>query len=164
MTRIYLPATAADLAELNATGVLPVGDAYTVTDGLRAELADGAGEADDESCEYTALTSAAYASLFRIAEHTGTARRRVVVAADVPPGTVRGVELALVEVTTPVELAAVAAVHVDADVPEVTRLVTEAAAAIAADEDAEATADSLDGHDLEWYAPSELGDLVDSLS
>lgn len=162
MTRIYLPATAADLAELRASGVLPVTDAYTVTGGLRAELA-ATGEDDDESCEYAALTSAAYASLFRLAEHDGAARRRIVVAADVAPGAVREVELALVEVTTPVALKSIASVHVDGDEPEVTRFVAAAAAEIAAGELSEATADSLDGHDLEWYAPSELGDLVDSL-
>lgn len=162
MTRIYLPATAADLAELHASGSLPVTDAYTVTDGLRAELA-GTGEDDDESCEYAALTSAAYASLFRLADHPGAAKRRIVVAADVAPGSVKDVELALVEVVAPVELASVAAVHVDGDGPEVSRLVAAAVAEVGAGEIAEATADSLDGHDLGWYAPSELGDLVDSL-
>lgn len=163
MTRIYLPATAADLAELHATGALPVTDAYTVTGALRAELAT-TGEDDDESCEFAALTSAAYASLFRLADHPGAAKRRIVVAADVAPGSVKDVELALVEVTEPVRLAAVAAVHVDGDEPEVARLVGSAVAEVEAGEIEEATADSLDAHDLEWYAPSELGDLVDSLS
>ncbi|HEY1179093.1 MAG TPA: hypothetical protein VGF17_23310 [Phytomonospora sp.] len=163
MTRIYLPATAADLAELRASGGLPVTDAYAVTDALRAELA-AAGETDEESCEYTALVSAAHASLFRLAELPGAAARRIVVAADVEPGAVREVASGLVEVTAPVTVKAVASVHVDGDGPEVARLVAAAIAEIGDGEVSETTADSLDGHDLEWYAPSELGDLVDSLS
>ncbi|MEV0648997.1 hypothetical protein AB0I28_27460 [Phytomonospora sp. NPDC050363] len=163
MTRIYLPATEADLAALRDTGSLPVSGAYAVTDELRTELAENGGTADEELCEYVAFTSAAYGSLVRIAARPESAHRRVVVAADLPDAALRPGGPGLFEVDAPVPLKAVAAVHVDSDEPEVTRLVDEAVAELSGGGVAEATADSLDGHDLEWYAPSELSDLVDSL-
>jgi len=43
-------------------------------------------------------------------------------------------------------------------------LVAKARGELAAAGDAEATADSLDAHDLEWYDPSELAVLCEELS
>jgi len=61
-----------------------------------------------------------------------------------------------------VPLAAVAAVHVDsvdaeADIAAAADVVEEA---LAGDPDAQFTVDSAEDHELEWYDPTELGQLV----
>lgn len=163
VTRIYLPATAADIDELHRTGELPVEDAYAVTDELRAELAEDGRPADEEYCEYVALSSAAYASLLRLTDRPADPDRRAAVSADVPAKDLRAVDTGVYEVLRPVALREVAAVHVDGDGEEVRELVARARGELASGGDAEATSDSLDGHDLEWYDPSELAELCAEL-
>ncbi|GAA2925915.1 hypothetical protein GCM10020221_22320 [Streptomyces thioluteus] len=76
-----------------------------------------------EELEYAALGRAALGSLRRLAADPGAARRRVVVAVDVPDAEVavdpdRGLDrdaVGEVRLARPVRLAKAAAVHVDAD-------------------------------------------------
>src|SRR4051812_35961426 len=119
--RVYVPLTLTGLAEAHKTGELGTGPlvAYAVTPGLREwYLSD-----DIEELEYAALSRAALGSLRLLAADPGAARRRVVVAFDVPEGAAtadpdRGLDpaaLGEVRVAGPVRMAKAAAVHVDAD-------------------------------------------------
>jgi hypothetical protein len=164
LTRVYVPATMPALAELCRRGTLAAHlDAHAVTPELREWYAEG----DDEELEYVAFTRAAQDSL-RLLRHAPAApRRRVVVSVDVPAATVRRKDRelgsSLVVVDGPVALAAVAAVHVDgpsaaADITAAADVVEEA---IAGDPDAQYTVDGAEDHELEWYDPTELGQLID---
>ncbi|GGZ21690.1 DUF6912 family protein [Streptomyces poonensis] len=166
--RVYVPLTLPGLAEAYKTGELGDGPfvAYAVTPALREwYLSD-----DIEELEYAALNRAALASLRLLAVDPGSARRRVVVAADVPDGAAvadpdRGLDpaaLGEVRVSGPVPLAKAAAVHVDADDAEAD--VSAAAAALGAadqgDDDAQFTVDGAGDHELLWYATQEIPNLV----
>ncbi|MGI5245315.1 DUF6912 family protein [Dactylosporangium sp. CA-139066] len=163
LTRVYLPATLAQLAVLRESGELPPPvEAHAVTPALREWYAEG----DEEELEYVAFTRAAQSAL-RLLRHDAKApRRRVVVSADLP-GTVlkmTGLELgsSLVEVSTRVALRTVAAIHVDGqaaegDVSAAADVVEEAEAG---DPDAQFTVDGAEDHELEWYDPSEIDQLV----
>src|SRR5262245_42398054 len=118
--RVYVPLTLSGLAEAYKTGELGAGAvlAYAVTPPLREwYLSD-----DIEELEYAALSRAALASLRLLAAEPGAARRRAVVAVDVPDGAAvadpdRGLDpaaLGEVRVAGSVPLAKAAAVHVDA--------------------------------------------------
>ncbi|NDZ86897.1 hypothetical protein G3I23_15230, partial [Streptomyces sp. SID10115] len=82
--RVYVPLTLPRLAEAHEAGELGPGPlvAYAVTPALREWYVSD----DIEELEYAALNRAAAASLRLIAGDPGAARRRVVVAADVPDG------------------------------------------------------------------------------
>ncbi|MET7393544.1 hypothetical protein ABZS66_08635 [Dactylosporangium sp. NPDC005572] len=163
LTRVYLPATLAQLAVLRESGELPPpAEAHAVTPALREWYAEG----DEEELEYVAFTRAAQAAL-RLLRHDGKApRRRVVVSADLPGAalTMNGLDLgsSRVEVGGKVPLRVVAAIHVDgadaeADVAAAAEVVEEAEAG---DPDAQFTVDGAEDHELEWYDPSELDQLV----
>src|SRR5256885_14945730 len=80
--RVYIPTTLPGLAEAHKAGELgpaPL-DAYAVTPALREWYVSD----DIEELEYAALSRAAQASLRLVAGDPKAARRRVVVAADVP--------------------------------------------------------------------------------
>ncbi|MFF7985540.1 DUF6912 family protein [Streptomyces sp. NPDC007901] len=166
--RVYVPLTLPGLAEAHKTGELGTGPfvAYAVTPALREwYLSD-----DMEELEYAALSRAALASLRLLAAEPGAARRRVVVAVDVPDGTAaadpdRGLDpaaLGEVRVTGTVALAKAAAVHVDSDDAE--EDVTAAAGALAAadggDDDAQFVVDGAEDHELLWYATQEIPNLM----
>ncbi|MET9088773.1 hypothetical protein ABZX77_44015 [Streptomyces sp. NPDC004237] len=166
--RVYVPLTLPGLAEAHKTGELGTGPfvAYAVTPALREwYLSD-----DMEELEYAALNRAALASLRLLAAEPGAARRRVVVAVDVPDGTAaadpdRGLDpaaLGEVRVTGTVALARAAAVHVDSDDAE--EDVTAAAGALAAadggDDDAQFVVDGAEDHELLWYATQEIPNLM----
>lgn len=166
--RVYVPLTLPGLAEAHKTGELGTGPfvAYAVTPALREwYLSD-----DMEELEYAALNRAALASLRLLAAEPGAARRRVVVAVDVPDGTAtadpdRGLDpaaLGEVRVTGTVALAKAAAVHVDSDDAE--EDVTAAAGALAAadggDDDAQFVVDGAEDHELLWYATQEVPNLM----
>ncbi len=168
--RVYVPLTLPGLAEAYKTGELGGGPftAYAVTPALREwYLSD-----DIEELEYAALSRAALASLRLLAVDPAAARRRVVVAVDVPDGAAvadpdRGLDpaaLGEVRVSGPVPLAKAAAVHVDADDAETD--VSAAAAALGAadqgDDDAQFTVDGAEDHELLWYATQEIPNLVGS--
>ena len=161
--RVYLPATLPVLATLKERGELdPPGEAHAVTPHLREWYAEG----DDEELEYVAFTRAAQGALRLLRSDTFAPRRRVVVSVDVPASAVRGSDLELgssrVDVCGAVPLGAVAAIHVDGvraerDVAAAAEVVTEA---LAGDPDAQFIVDGAEDHELEWYDPSELGQLA----
>jgi hypothetical protein len=162
-TRVYLPATLAQLAVLRESGELPPPtEAHAVTPSLREWYAEG----DEEELEYVAFTRAAQSAL-RLLRHDAKApRRRVVISAELPAVQVKmdGLELgsSLVDISGRVALRTVAAIHVDgqaaeADVAAAADVVEEAEAG---DPDAQFTVDGAEDHELEWYDPTELDTLV----
>jgi hypothetical protein len=162
--RVYLPATLAALAILKERGELePPSEAHAVTPELREWYAEG----DEEELEYVAFTRAAQGALRLLRQDPKAPRRRVVISVDVPSQGIRrraDQELgsSLVWVLDAVPLSAVAAVHVDGreaepDVAAAADVVDEA---VAGDPDAQFTVDGAEDHELEWYDPTELGQLV----
>ena len=164
--RVYLPSTTTGLAELLESGV--VGPApltgFAVTPGLREWYLDE----DAEALEYAATMEAARGSLRLLDSDPAAARRRVVIAADVPDGavTVRDdLDRGVVRIAEPVALAAVASVHADdADAEQV--VATAADSIIAADlgdPSAQEQVDDAEGYELAWYANQEIAALLASL-
>ncbi|GAA0796521.1 DUF6912 family protein [Spirilliplanes yamanashiensis] len=160
--RVYVPATVPLLGLLRETGELAARHAHAVTPSLREWYAEG----DEEELEYVAFTRAAQAALQLLRHDPKAPRRRVVISADVPAGSLVREEVELgssdVVLAQPVPLRAVAAIHVDSasagdDVAAAADVVEEA---LAGDPDAQFTVDSAEDHELEWYAPDELGDLL----
>lgn len=164
--RIYLPATSTMLRELDATGELAGAPltAWAVTPGLREWYRDD----DAEALEYAAMTDAARGSLRLLDADASAARRRVVVAADLPDDTVEirdDLDRGVVSLTRSVPISAVASVHVDD--PEAESTVAAAADAVIAadlgDEASQERVDDAEGFELAWYATQEIGHLLDSL-
>ncbi|MDT5036707.1 MAG: hypothetical protein QOE03_1892 [Micromonosporaceae bacterium] len=162
--RVYLPATLPMLATLKNGGALdPPSEAHAVTPTLREWYAEG----DDEELEYVAFTRAAQGALRLLRHDPRAPRRRVVVSIDIPTtGTRRREEQelgsSLVWVLDAVPLAVVAAIHVDSasaepDIAAAAEVVDEAAAG---DPDAQFTVDGAEDHELEWFDPTELGQVV----
>lgn len=142
LVRVYLPMVWADL---RATGTMPThGTGHAVTSAVRAADPDG----DAEDWEFTAFLDAAASALDLLPGTTPT--RRVLVAADLDPSTVRPASGSVVEVPPAVDVADVAAVHVDDD---------QAAPVVAAVLGG-GSADLLDDVALEWYHPDELDALL----
>jgi uncharacterized protein DUF6912 len=164
LVRVYVPATVPMLAGLRAAGSLGTGPtiAHAVTPALREWYAEG----DEEELEYVAFTRAAQAALRLLRHDPSAPRRRVVVSADVASAglTAADVELgsSTVRLSEPVQLAEVAAVHVDVDAAadEVAAAAEVVEEALAGDPDAQFTVDGAEDHELEWYAVSELDDLI----
>ncbi|MHC0433446.1 DUF6912 family protein [Streptomyces sp. O3] len=166
--RVYVPLTLSGLAAAHQAGELGPGPltAYAVTPSLREWYVTG----DIEELEYAALSRAAAGSLRLIAGDPAAARRRVVVAVDVPDSDAaadpdRGLDpgaLGEVRIAAAVPLAKAAAVHVDAD--EAEEDVTAAAAALGAadqgDDDAQFTVDGAEDHELLWFATQEIPNLI----
>lgn len=166
--RVYVPLTLSGLAEAHKNGELDPGSlgAYAVTPALREWYVSD----DIEELEYAALNRAAQASLRMLAGHPEIARRRVVVAVDVPDGAAvadpdRGLgqsSLGEVRVAGPVPLSKAAAVHVDAADAEAD--IAAAAAALGAadqgDDDAQFTVDGAEDHDLMWFGVQEIPHLI----
>ncbi|WP_406148476.1 DUF6912 family protein [Streptomyces sp. NBC_01012] len=166
--RVYVPLTLSGLATAHRAGEVGPGPqtAYAVTPGLREWYVSD----DIEELEYAALNRAASASLRLIAGRPQEARRRVVVALDVPDGAaVADPDLALdasslgeVRIADAVALSKAAAVHVDADDAE--KDVAAAAAALGAadlgDDDARFTVDGAEDHELLWFGIQEIPGLI----
>jgi hypothetical protein len=167
--RVYLPATTTVLRTLVDDGVLPgPHTAFAVTPELRGfyELSD----TDTEELEYAALVGAARASLRLIDVDLSAARRRVVLAVDVPdtavtpiddPDTDRGA----VRIEGDLRLQEVASAHIDgadaeADVRAAVNVVIEADLG---SDDAQFVVDQAEGHELAWYANQEIGPALDLL-
>ena len=169
--RVYLPATTSVLRTLVDEGRLtgPL-TAFAVTPNLREFYALSDAGADEEELEYAALLAAARASLRLIDVDPSAARRRVVVAADVPDSAVAEVEdpdadRGAVRITGNVALADVASAHVDGaeaedDVRAAVNVVLEADLG---SEDAQFVVDQAEGHELAWYATQEIGALLELL-
>ncbi|WP_426507765.1 DUF6912 family protein [Dactylosporangium sp. McL0621] len=163
LTRVYLPATLAQLAVLRESGELPPPtEAHAVTPSLREWYAEG----DEEELEYVAFTRAAQSALRMLRHDAKAPRRRVVLSADLPGTMVKlnGLDLgsSQVEISGRVALSTVAAIHVDghdaeADVAAAADVVEEAEAG---DPDAQFTVDGAEDHELEWYDPTELDELI----
>jgi hypothetical protein len=163
LVRVYLPATIAHLGPLRGKEpLIPPPMAHAVTPDLREWYAEG----DEEELEYVAFTRAAQEALRLLRHEPQAKRRRVVISADVPAAGVkradRDLGSSLVQVTGPVAFEAIAAIHVDsADAEEA---VAAAAAvveeAVAGDPDAQFTVDGAEDHELEWYDPSELDQVL----
>jgi hypothetical protein len=166
--RVYVPTTLPGLAEAHKTGELGPGPlvAYAVTPALREWYVSD----DIEELEYAALSRAAAASLRLLAGDPATARRRVVVAAEVPdqeavadPDQVLGASgLGEVRIASAVPLAKAAAVHVDADdaVGDVSAAADALGAADQGDDDAQFTVDGAEDHELLWYGVQEIPNLI----
>ena len=162
--RVYIPSTLRLLSvacTAGESGPAPL-TAYAVTPALREWYAEG----DDEELEYAAMAQAARASVGLLAADPETARRRVVVAAEVsavPPAD-GSVELgdARLELQVVIPWTTVAAVHLDA--AGAAAVVGKAAdlwdAAQNGDDDALFALDSCEGEDLLWYATQEIPDLL----
>jgi hypothetical protein len=161
--RVYLAATLPMLARARAAGEVEAVAAHAVTPALREWYVEG----DEEELEYVAFTRAAQDALRLLHTDTDAARRRVVVSVDVPAHSIRAVDGDLgssaVQVSTPVTLDIVAAIHVDdADAePAVAAAAEVVDQAAAGDPDAQFTVDGAEDHELLWYAPSELADVLD---
>ena len=162
LVRVYVPATVPMLAGLKADAKLGAEVAHAVTPALREWYAEG----DEEELEYVAFTRAAQAALQLIRHDPAAPRRRVVVSADVPVTALIREEVELgsstVRLAQPVAFAEVASIHVDsADAAEsvaaAADVVEEAAAG---DPDAQFTVDGAEDHELEWYAVTELDELL----
>jgi len=161
--RVYLAATIPLLAQLERDGRFEPAEGYAVTPSLREWYPEG----DEEELEYAALTAAARGSLRLLAGRPDAARRRVVVAADVPDTRVAvpggpGQEPGVIGITGAVRLADVASLHVDEATAEsaVTSAIGALAAAEEGDPGALAAVEAAEDHDLLWYGTQELRDLV----
>jgi hypothetical protein len=161
---VYLPATSTTLRQLGEESRLaevPL-TAFAVTVGLREWYSDD----DIEELEYAAARMAARASLRLLDVDAAAARRRAVVSADVPDATVTvrdDLDHGVVYIGEPVPLSLVAAVHVD-DQDAEAAVTVAAAVVLEADlglESAQDTVDDAEGYELSWYAPHELGDVLE---
>jgi hypothetical protein len=135
---------------------------YAVTPALREWYSSG----DMEELEYVAMMHAARESLRLLAADPAAPRRRVVLAAEVADRQISASagfdEPALVEISSPVVLRDIVSGLVDD--PDAGADLADAIAALpnadAGDEDAQFVVDGADGHELQWYATQELGDLT----
>lgn len=164
--RVYLPATTTILAELLAAGEIAGAPltAFAVTPELREYYVDD----DADELEYAALSEAARASLRLVDADEGAARRRVVIAADVPDAQVQvrdDLDRAVVQLSHPLPMSVIASAHVDDAAAEAT--VRAAAEAIIAadlgDPGSQDTVDDAEGNELSWYATQEIGTLLELL-
>ena len=169
--RIYLPATTTVLRRLVDEGSLPgPHTAFAVTPRLQEFYAVSSSDADTEELEYAALLSAARASLRLLDVDPGAARRRVVIAADVPDLAVTPIDdvdtdHGAVRITGDVGLRDVASAHVDGadaedDVRAAVNVVLEADLG---SDDAQFVVDQAEGHELAWYATQEIGPALELL-
>lgn len=160
--RVYVPATFTLLRTLLEAGALSPAHAFAVTPAVREWYAEGG----EEELEYAALREAATASLRLLDVDPLAARRRVVVAVDVPDQEVTArpdLDRAVVALGAPVPLSAVAAVHADGSEAEDA---VRAAARVVLDADlgsteAQSVVDDTEGYELGWYATQEIGLLVE---
>ncbi|GGU64527.1 DUF6912 family protein [Streptomyces lavendofoliae] len=166
--RVYVPLTLPGLAQAHKAGELGPGPltAYAVTPGLREWYVSD----DIEELEYAALSRAAAASLRMLAADPSVARRRVVVAVDVPDGAAVAdpdgpldpSSVGEVRIARAVALTKAAAVHADADDAEAD--VSAAAEALGAadhgDDDAQFVVDGAEDHELLWFGVQEIPALI----
>lgn len=162
--RIYVPATLAQLRVLLDDGILDGQSgitAYAVTGSLRQWFQSG----DEEELEYAATSDAAYAAIHLLALDAKLPMRRAVLAADINSSLVRPapeVARAAVRIEGPIKLTQIESVLVDGD--EAVEDVAIAARVIVkselGDQDAEFLVSQAQGHELLWYAASEIPELL----
>jgi hypothetical protein len=155
------------LARLVSDGMLSATPltAFAVTPGLREWYVDD----DIEELEYAASAEAARASLRLIAADPAAARRRVVIAADVPDASVTvrdDLDRGVVRVDAAIELTACASVHADdADAEQAVAAASRVIdVADLGDEAAEDIVGDAEGFELSWYATQEIEDLLGQLA
>jgi hypothetical protein len=163
--RVYLPATLPLLARLRADQRLmpPSGDTgHAVTPELREWYAEG----DEEELEYVAFTRAAQDSLHLLRHDPQAPARRVVIAVDLPAGGAvpvdRDLGSSVVRLSEQVTMAEVASIHVDGKdaEPDVRAAADAVVEAAAGDPDAQFTVDGAEDHELAWYDPTELDQIL----
>lgn len=169
--RVYLPATTTVLGTLvDEERLEGPRTAFAVTAQLRRFYAVSDAEADVEELEYAALRTAARASLRLLDLDPVAARRRVVIAADVPDAAVQPLDdgdadAGAVRVTADMLLADVASAHIDG--AEAERDVAAAVAVVLeadlGSDDARFVVDQTEGHELGWYATQEIGPALELL-
>jgi hypothetical protein len=157
--RVYLPTTLGGLRDALAAGAIDGETAFAVTPALREWYTEG----DQEELEYAATAAAARAALRLLG--AGDAPRRVVLAADLPDGQARpapGGDRAEVRLSEAVPLRLVASALVDDATAQddVRRAVAALPAADAGDDDAVFVVESVEDHELGWYAVQELPGLL----
>lgn len=163
--RIYLPSTTTELARLRDTEELPgPRSATAVTDAFRDFYLDP----DVDELEYLALREAAQLSLRMIDADFTAARRRVVIAAEVPDAAIRldpSNGRGSVRLETGLSLAEVVSVHMDDAQAEsaVSAATTVVIEADLGSVDAQFLVDETEAHELGWYATQELGPLLELL-
>ncbi len=164
--RLYVPATSTTLRRLLDTGLVPGPvTAFAVTPAFREWYREG----DEEELEYAAGAEAARACLRLLDADPAAARRRVVLAVDVPASQAEvrdDVDRGVVRVVSEISVADVAAVLIDDVGAEqtVARAVGAIDRADLGDAAAEEAVDDAEGHELAWYATQELGELVTELT
>lgn len=161
MSRVYLPTTLAGLRAALEAGSIDAASGFAVTPALREWYVEG----DLEELEYAATTAAARASLGLLAARDGSAPRRVVLAVDLADDAVQPapeLDRAAVRLSAPVPWQAVESALVDdpSAADDVLSAIAALPAAEAGDDDAAFTVDSVDDHELGWYAVQELSALV----
>src|SRR4051812_17379561 len=173
--RVYLPATTTVLRTLVDDGRLPgPSTAFAVTPGLREFYAVSEAEADTEELEYAALLTAARASLRLLDVDPLAARRRVVLAADVPDDAVEvkddpardpDADRGTVRVSADIGVRDVASAHIDsADAGDDVRAAVNVVLEVdLGSDDAQFVVDQAEGHELAWYATQEIGPALDLL-
>ena len=162
--RIYVPATLAHLRALlddNAFDLEGGITAFAVTGALRQWFQSG----DEEELEYAATSDAAYAALRFLAADSQLPMRRVVIAADINSSLVHGapdLARAAVQIEGPLKLSQVESILVDGDdaIPDVTIAARVFSKSETGDSDAEFLVSQAEGHELLWYAASEISELV----
>lgn len=172
MTRIYLPGTVSSLRELTDGKLLSDTDAYemplasiahAVTASVRQHSPDASAE---EDLEYVAFSRAAVAAIDLLARQRDPLPVRVVVAADVPPKFLAELNEAeddsRVRIDGHIPANKVAAIHVDAEEArgDVAAAASSWVKAMEGDEAALAEVETVEDHELEWYHPMELPDLI----
>lgn len=176
--RVYLPATLPLLRTWLAAGQAPAGTAgRAVTPALRGWYnASPSGDPDDdEELEWAASVLAARDCLALLAEDPSAPRRRVVVAVDIAPEAVTGVdrdpddgseERGAVLLAVPPSVSVWAAALVDEEAAGAVVIAAIAALPAAHDaadgthEDALLALGDADDAELLWWAPAELAALV----
>ncbi|HEV7194202.1 MAG TPA: hypothetical protein VGN35_13465 [Jatrophihabitantaceae bacterium] len=164
--RVYLPATTELLRALVADGELGPAPltGFAVTPGLREWYVDD----DIEELEYAASLEAARASLRLVDADPSAARRRVVVAADVPDTALSvrdDLDRGVVQARAAVSLADIASVHIDdADAESAVAAAAEAVVrADLGDSTAQDLVDDVEGFELSWYATQEIAAVLGHL-
>ncbi len=162
--RVYLPASTTVLRQLLESGEIgsPPLTGFAVTPGLREWYSDD----DDEALEYAATMEAARGSLRLLDADPSAARRRVVLAVEIPDASVSvrdDIDRGVVQVDVAVPMRWVESAHVD-DKDAEGAVAAAADAVIEADLGSEEAQDALDdaeGFELNWYATQEIAILLE---
>lgn len=163
LVRVYVPATVPMIAALRDSAELPApAGAHAVTPSLREWYVEG----DEEELEYVAFSRAAQEALRLLHSDPGAPRRRIVVSADVPAQVVEPLNQDLgtsaIRLSHPIQWSAVAAIHIDAKEAEIDVAAAAEAvdAAASGDPDAQFTVESAEDHELLWYSPEEIEEVI----